>query len=284
MPSQIYADDYGFGRAATGGDASRQVSASSSFGPRQTLRSEEYAALADQLDGVVSTMKSLGGILRQRAGTAGSFDTSTAVGQVGALLKKSKAAILKGEVAQEDEQPEDTQAAIDSATKLLAAAKRILVAAVEDEDEDEASLEKAQASYKKAAARLSALKAKPALAAAATTPAISAKAVEALDAQTNVLKAQLADVIEMLGSRSRSAGSPPNFAVVKASNDAEPSIHSQIAHLQAIGSINTDTAVAAKSLAGRVVLAKNGQGDLAEVKEMISRVGNETVRNLFANI
>jgi hypothetical protein len=288
--------DTGPARGAHGAAAPAQVAYGSDIDPFQSVRQHEWAALGRQLDGIyedhVASMKALRAIFAQRAGTAGSFDTSTGAGQANALLKKAKSAILKAEVASEDddEQPEDAEAAIERATKLLASAKRILAACVEDDDESETEVEKAMSVYKKTAARLASLKSKatPAPAVAATTgTGVTQKAVAELDKATGVLQAQLSEVVDMLGHVSRNAGSPPNFApnLAKAANTDEPSIHQKIAHMRDIGTIDTNTAIQAKSIANRLALAKSGQGSLEEVREHVARSGSGVIKNeLFKDI
>jgi hypothetical protein len=228
MPSLFSTSDFGPERGAHGAAASAQVSYNSDFGPRQTLTQEQYAALAKQLDGVVASMKSVGAYWRRLGGLSDSYDAGTEIGQAQQTLKKCRIQLSKAEAAAEDNEPEDTQAAIDSAQKLLGRAKQMILVAEADVETEEAdaACEKAKSEYRKCKSRLASVqKAKPAPAVAAApagtvTPDTVAKTTAALNQHLDVLMGQLRDVVEQIGRTSRSAGSPPNFALVKAEGAA----------------------------------------------------------------
>jgi hypothetical protein len=289
MSSLFRTYETGPARAAHGFQADSMVSANSSFGP-VALRSEEYAALARQLDNVVSTMKSLGSKWRKLGGLSASsdtFDTSTQIGQIQHCLKKARVQVSKAEAA-EDEPDEASDAAtataIEDATKLLARAKKMIAAAIEDEDEetDEGQLETAKSSCRKVAARLASLKAaKPAAVAvkAAPTTESVAKAAAELTKQTDVLYAQLSDVVEMLSHTSRSAGMPP-VGVIKAAN-TNGGIPSNADIEGAI-----DAGLLDRAHGGDARMIKNiaMQGDLVAARTRRDRSNDSGIRSLFANL
>jgi hypothetical protein len=141
--------DTGPARGMHGAAAGAQVSFNSDFGPRQTLTQEQYAALAKQTDGVVAQMKSVGEHWRILGRLSDTYDTGTTLGQISATLRNARFVVSKAEDAQEDGETDDAATACDNATKLLARAKKMIAAAIEDdkEDDDEA-LEAAKSASK----------------------------------------------------------------------------------------------------------------------------------------
>jgi hypothetical protein len=291
MTSLFKPSDFGPERGMHGAAASAQVSYNSDFGP-QGIRQSEYISLARQCDDNIQTLKSLRANFLRCAGTTAGNDTDTTLGQFNATMRKARIQLSKSEAADEDGEREDASTACQNAAKLLQRAAKLLAAAEEDveSEEDDAALESAKTAYRKCKARLTALKAKtpaPAAAPAAGTPAAVQEAAKALDKQVDVLKGQLAEVVEMIGSRSRGAGVPPNFAVIKseAANTDEPtSIRQRIAHLQDTGIIDVNTAIEAKGLANRLALVKSGQGDLEEFRHHLARSRGVIKDDIFKDV
>jgi hypothetical protein len=282
MTSSLFrSEDFGGPRAAHGADASRQVSASSSFAP-QGIRQSEYISLARQCDDNIETLKSLRANFLRCAGTTAGNDTSTTLGQFNATMRKARIQLSKSEAADEDGESEDASTACQNAAKLLQRAAKLLAAAEEDveSEEDDAALESAKTAYRKCKARLTSLKAKPATAAtvkAEANPAETAKAWEDISKHTDKLQNDLAGVVALLANRN--GGMPaPRAHIMKAANDTGPAIptNAEIAQYLESGKLTSPGGIQAKLLKNMLQ-----QGAHEQIKERLAKTTEEGVRQLF---
>lgn len=151
---------FGSPRAATGGDADREVTISSDLAP-QSGRQMEYQDFAKLLIDTIRGALADKGYVAGQGGSDGSR-----VAEAMKALDRAKRAITKAEsVDEDDDADEDDQADRDSACEKAAGAlkkaKKMLADAIEC-DEDEGLIEKAVGGFKKARRDLEALKSRPA--------------------------------------------------------------------------------------------------------------------------
>ena len=239
-------------------------------------------ALAKDADDYVKVYKAIAADLHRRAGTSSSDDTGTEIGQINHVLRKCRTQLSKAEAAVEDDEPEDTQAAIDSAQKLLGRAKKMIAVAQEDveTEEDDSAVEASKASYKKAAARLADLKkSKPAPAAAATAKAPIAdaklaKATAELDAQCEALRGGLAEAVALLHQHPGVVHAPRQH-IMKAANDG-PAIPT-------LTQINDANLTTTDTIQCKVVRNLLTQGAVKEAQERLKKSSSDGVRTVFTD-